>query len=308
MRKVIKVFSRPGKSLLRLMTKAEFKVLSWMSPDERARLTQQQIDILLGQRTDSPAAQASALNKELFAEVHAIPEHELGKLEEQVRSCCRTRNYSPEFTEAQFSHRFRFYLTVKWLKTIVGMDCNVTALELGGGEVASDILHDSFPQVRWQNSQGDLRYPWQNIANESLDLIVGMEIVEHLADLPDGINHGFFKTGLKAFLTEAYRVLKADGVLFITTPNAGSIIHLEYALRGGAPWLYLLHNREYTIYELQDELTKAGFKIERWQAVHCMSIDAFKDHMLTFQLLLSYSRETAHRGDDLFIIAKKIPY
>jgi SAM-dependent methyltransferase len=276
-----------------------------MSPDERVRLTQQQIDILLGHRTDSPLAQARALNQELFADVSAIPEHERDNIEEQVRSYCRVRNYSAEFAEAQFSHRFRFYLTAKWLKSIAGSDQNITALELGGGEVASDILHDSFPHIHWQNSQGDLRYPWQNIADESLDLIVGMEIVEHIADLPDGINHGFFRTGLKALLAEAHRVLKADGTLFITTPNAGSIVHLEYALNGGAPWLYSPHNREYTIYELQDELAQAGFTIERWQAVHCMSVDAYKDHTPAFQLLLSRPYATAHRGDDLFIIARK---
>jgi SAM-dependent methyltransferase len=260
---------------------------------------------LLGHRTDSPLAQASALNQGLFADVDTIPESARLALEEQVRSYCKARGYSPDYTEAQFSHRFRFYLTVKWLKTIRGIDQNIAALELGGDDIASDILHDSFPHVHWQNSQGDLRYPWQNIADGSIDLIIGMEVVEHLADLPDGINHGFFRTGLKALLAEAHRVLKADGTLFITTPNAGSIVHLEYALNGGAPWLYPPHNREYTIYELQDELAQAGLTIERWQAAHCMTVDAYKDHTPAFQLLLSRPYETANRGDDLFILAKK---
>jgi predicted SAM-dependent methyltransferase len=305
LRKVLKKFAGPGKHLLRLMTKAEYRILSLFSPDERARNTQQQIDILLGQQTHLPIAQANALNKGLFADIYAIPEHEWVEFEEHVRAFCRERSFLPDYTEAIFSHRYRYYLTIKWLQSIVGLNPTIIALELGGEEVATDFLRDKFPHVQWQNTHGDLRYRWKNIANESLDLIVGMEIVEHLADLPDGFNHGFFRTGLKALLAEAYRVLKADGVLFITTPNAGSIVHLESALNGASPWFFSLHNREYTIYELQDELAQAGFTIKRWQAVHCMTIDSCKDHTQIFQLLLSRSYQTANRGDDLFIIAGK---
>ncbi len=77
-------------------------------------------------------------------------------------------------------------------------------------------------------------------------------------------------------------------------------------MSGGAPWIYPPHVREYTIYELQDEIAQAGFSIERWQVVHCMTVDACKDHAPTFQFLISSPYQTANRGDDLFIIAKKI--
>ncbi len=149
LRKILKKFAGPGKSFMRLMTETEYKIFSWMSPDERDRLTRQQIDILCGGGYSPSAQQASALNKGLFADVSAIPEPKQVKLAEQVRSYCRARNYSPEYTVAQLSHRFRFYLTVQWLKSIAGMDHDFSALELGGEDIATDILHASFPQVHW---------------------------------------------------------------------------------------------------------------------------------------------------------------
>jgi hypothetical protein len=307
LRKTLKKFAKPGMGLVRLMTKAEHKILSFFGPEERARLTQQQIDILLSKQPQSPIARANALNKELFADIYAIPEHERIALEVKIRAFCKKRNFLPDYTEAVFSHRYRFYFTLKWLRSIPGINTALVALELGGEDVATDLLREYFPQVQWLNTQGDLRQPWSAIANDSLDLIISMEIVEHLADLPDGINHGFFGTGLKAFLAEAHRTLKSDGVLFITTPNVGSIVHLIYALDGNSPWLYSLHNREYTIYDLEDALGQSGFTIDRWKAVHCMSVDAYTDHTPAFQLLLSHSHQTANRGDDLFIIARKTP-
>jgi SAM-dependent methyltransferase len=305
LRRLLKKILKPCKGLFRLITIVEYKILSPLSPPELAKLTQQQIDILLNYQPDAPLARANALNKDLFADVRTIPDRERVEFEEQVRSYCKARNYLPDFTEAVFIHRFRFYLTVNWLRSIVGSDTNITALELGGEEVATDILRNSFPLIQWNHHHGDLRYPWHDVADESVDLVVGMEIVEHLADLPDGYNPGFRRTGLKAMLAETYRVLKDGGILFLTTPNAGSIIHLEYALDGVSPWYYPLHNREYTIDELQDELAQAGFVVERWQAVHCMTVDAYQNHIPAFQLLLNRSCETANRGDDLFIIAKK---
>jgi SAM-dependent methyltransferase len=305
LRKILKKFLKPGIGILQLMTKAETKMLSLVSPVERNRITQQQIDILLGHRTNLPLSQASALNNELFADIHSIPDDEWSQFEEQVRSFCRARNFPPEYTQEQVRHKYRFYLTVRWIQSMMKPDHDIVALEMGEEGIATDILRSYFPHVQWHLTEGDLRYPWQTIASESVDLIVSMEVLEHLADLPDGINHGFFKTGLKAVINECYRVLKPGGVLFITTPNAGSITHLENALVGAIPWHYRFHNREYTIYELQDEIAQAGFTIERWKAVHCMTIDTNKDHTQTFQMLLSRPYETTNRGDDLFIVAKK---
>ncbi len=253
----------------------------------------------------APLLQAEALNTELFSDIHSISPNDLMRFEQEIITFCNKRNCGDEYTKHLLSHKYRYYLTLTWLETIIGAQKGMVALEMGGEGLSSDLLRAHFPQVTWKVTQGDLRYPWSDVPAESVDLIVSMEVLEHLSDLPDGINHGFFRTGLKATLKESCRVLKPGGMMMITTPNAGSIIHLESSLAGLRPWFYVHHIREYAIQELLDELSEAGFVIHRWKAVHCLSSDLFPNHVRAFQMLVDYQQPTANRGDDLFIVAGK---
>ena len=97
--------------------------------------------------------------------------------------------------------------------------------------------------------------------NESVDVVIFFEILEHLLYDP-----------MHAFL-EINRVLKKDGFLFISTPNLNSAKAFQKMLRGNNPNLYTpyrelekvyeRHNREFTIKEVELLTSKSGFSIDK---------------------------------------------
>ena len=97
--------------------------------------------------------------------------------------------------------------------------------------------------------------------DESFDGVVFCEVLEHLTTDP------------MAALAEIHRVLKLDGWLLVTTPNAAWyeniarlwLAHNKYdAYSAHGP--YGRHNREYTLPELQNLLQTMGFDIQRIEA------------------------------------------
>jgi len=197
-------------------------------------------------------------------------------------------------------------ITEKWIDEILqSRTGKITAVDLGVESVTSDYWRFKFPGVLWQNTDWDLRYPWK-LPESSVDLIVCTEMVEHLSDQPNDIfNEGFYKLGFIALLNESYKALKPGGHLFITTPNAASVLHIKLALQGDPPWFFIKHVREYTLNEVLNQTREAGFEIIRARDIHCMSIMAFSDFSPIFQILLENGFSTNGRGDDLFVVARK---
>jgi SAM-dependent methyltransferase len=169
---------------------------------------------------------ASLLNENLFSDVRSIPQGEMDLFEKDIRILCSSYEYSQGYTANWVSHRFRLYITIKWIQQVIKNipNSNRYALELGEETLATDLLRKYIPQVKWKNTEGDLRYPWGE-TSQSAELIVCTELLEHVSDLPEGISDSFRKTGMIALLKECFRVLKPGGFLLVTTPNAGSIIH-----------------------------------------------------------------------------------
>ncbi len=99
------------------------------------------------------------------------------------------------------------------------------------------------------------------LAEESVDLVLAMEILEHLAIDP------------LQFLAEAARVLRPGGHLLVTTPNIASHRNAVKALAGEAPQSFGLfvpvggahgrHNREYVPREVEALGRAAGFETAR---------------------------------------------
>ncbi len=94
--------------------------------------------------------------------------------------------------------------------------------------------------------------------DSSFDVVLFCEIVEHLVSDPVVV------------LEQIHRVLKPGGYLVLSTPNVarrenvcrlaeGENIYDPYSRYG----IYGRHNREYTTKELQELLTKVGFKVEQ---------------------------------------------
>jgi len=146
------------------------------------------------------------------------------------------------------------------------------------------------------NSERD---PWP-YADESFDLVTGMEILEHLALDP------YF------FFAEANRVLKPGGHMLLTTPNVTSHRGVWKMLNGIAPYsfgifvpsggVYGRHNREYAPPELAEIGQAAGF-----ETVTLQTVDVYdrKIDPGTAELLVNRGDELSLRGETIFYLARK---
>jgi len=109
---------------------------------------------------------------------------------------------------------------------VIGLDQSIYALTFARSKGKSLFL------------VGDLnRLP---IKEKSFDLIIAMDILEHLEDDMKGIS-------------ESYRVLNKGGILIVTVP--------AFNFLWGAQDLITGHKRRYTKKEIMEKLKKAGFDI-----------------------------------------------
>ena len=102
------------------------------------------------------------------------------------------------------------------------------------------------------------------LADESADLILFTEVIEHLP------------TNAQKVLAECRRVLNAGGQLVLTTPNANNLANRVRRLLGRQTDITAddwgarpqqKHQREYTQKEMMAMLKKAGFKIVRIEKI-----------------------------------------
>lgn len=242
------------------------------------------------------------LNRELFSNVSSIPPQEMESTNKLIHEYCRLSNLNPAYG---INHGPRLILSKNWLQTVLPTEGHFTALDLGAEGISTFLWKQWFPNIQWENTNFDLRFRW-DLPDTFVDFIVCTEVIEHLPDQPNAIyNEGFGKFGVRSLLQESFRVLKPGGVIFITTPNAASMLHLRAALLKIPPWFFDMHIREYTLEEVTTEVKKAGFEVFRAQDVHCMSTTLYPDFISLFELLQLNGYSTERRGDDLFILARK---
>ncbi len=137
--------------------------------------------------------------------------------------------------------------------------------------------------------------------DNTIDLVLAMEVFEHFAIDP------------RFFLRQSARVLKDDGHLLITTPNAVSHQGVTKALEGhNAPYsfgqfvpsggVYGRHNREFTANELRAIAESAGF-----DTVLLTTADVYDDEInpRTAELLVSRGDDLQLRGENIIYIGRK---
>lgn len=249
---------------------------------------------------------ARELNRVLFSNVTQLNKSEIEKNIKEMRRLSEARGYDKNDQDLWDTHVYRMMLSEIWIGEIVkSLTEQAKVMDLGVESVTSDYWRLKFPGVAWSNTNWDLRYPWKTEAGTT-DLIVCTELVEHLSDQANEIfNEGFYKSGFFVLLRESYQALKPGGYLFLTTPNAASVLHIKLTLQGDPPWFFIKHVREYTMNEVVEQVKGAGFEIVRNKDIHCMSIGTHPDFTSIFQILLENGYDTNGRGDDLYILARK---
>lgn len=122
----------------------------------------------------------------------------------------------------------------------------------------------------------------------TFDLVLFCELLEHL---PYDPTHA---------LAESHRVLKDDGWLVLTTPNAARLDNLARMIEGRNVYeplsgygVYGRHNREYTVGELRDLLADLGYAVDDVFAADVTPRPVDPDDLPT-----GFTVE--HRGDNLF--------
>lgn len=87
------------------------------------------------------------------------------------------------------------------------------------------------------------------LRDDEVDLVVSFQVIEHLHDIP-------------SYLASLRRVTRPGGEVWIATPN-----RLTFTPEGDVP-VNPFHVREFAADELHDELTAAGFVVDRLLGVH----------------------------------------
>jgi len=156
--------------------------------------------------------------------------------------------------------------------------------------IGVDILKQRVDEI---NKQGRYRFIEANVEKlpfqEEFDVVVAGEIVEHV-----------YNCGL--FLDSAWRALKQNGKLIITTPNAYSLTGIIYSIFRRKERCHPEHVCYYSPQTLRYLVERHGFSIDE---LHCMSrpsqsrlIEIMRALVIRWNPLL---------GEKIVVIASKTP-
>lgn len=247
-------------------------------------------------------AQAAGLNRRLYEDNPDINPSLVDFVDLQIEAIGLALGYPPAYREAWHQHRYRLAATIEAMRPILRPGLRV--LEIGQHTLTTDLINDHFPGLQLSFTEWDIRSPWA-CEPDSFDVIICMEVLEHLSDLPKGLGETVEFTGIKAYLEQAFRALRPGGVMFATTPNSTSIVCLRNLMLGVPGFFYRLHFREYARYELTEFIEQAGFAIDVFRSVYCLTRATPIDYTPVYEALLAHGMPLDDRGDDWFITVRK---
>ena len=206
-------------------------------------------------------------------------------------------------------HAKRYSESLMFINPLLNSSAKV--LELGEPGPFTFLIEQLYPGITIDYAQEDLRYSVSK-GSDCYDLILNMEVIEHIKDQKESILTEVDFSGLKQFIRECYRVLKTSGKMFITTPNAGSYNSMNLLFNHEPAWMWRYHFREYSPKELSDFLREAGFEVTRLVTLHVWPQRS--DHRYTriirlldkLKAMLRFNSSCEFlRGDEIFLICEK---
>ena len=214
-------------------------------------------------------------------------------------------HFDNDYTKVHFN---RFKKSIEYLKS-TGVDYK-NILECGEPSVFTDLLKEAYPEAKITHTDGDLRHTLG--VKGTFDLVISMEIIEHLKDIEDYKKGDYEKmstwqySGVKSYLNLVKKVSDLDTVFFISTPNVNTYKSIEHLLYGYCPFMYQPHVRELSLSEIFNLLAGEGFNIIRRDVVDVWNShnvpDSFKREIDALSRKLKANVE---RGDNVFLICKK---
>eukprot|EP00966_Prymnesium_polylepis_P110841 2563926-Prymnesium_polylepis.1 len=186
-------------------------------------------------------------------------------------------------------------------------------LELSDKSQLARGIEHFFPRITLSTTAFDLRRPFP-LPDSALafDLVLHNEILEHLKDSeqPGMSVHEiatFQASGIRTNLKECYRVLRPDGMLFLSTPNLNTYRSIHNLLTMKHAFAFAPHPRELSFGDVGEFVRRAGFALVRHTAVESWRYGQMNlTRMAALQQFMVANRYTLqHREDDTFVLAKR---
>ena len=208
-------------------------------------------------------------------------------------------------------HFYRYLNSYIYLNENNLLNEDYKILEIGSKTLFADLIKRFNQKIQIDSTHpNDLIYPFADKLKDKYDIILCMEVIEHIKDqesdeLKDKVL--FNESGINNLLSECNKLLKKDGKIFITTPNVNSYKSIVNLLYSGHPYNFKPHVRELSIYDLERLLKNNNLIIE-----NIKFIDSWKDSVpkkniikIIDDTLEKLKIKNIKREDNIFILAKK---
>ena len=211
--------------------------------------------------------------------------------------------YSTEVTSSQISSDSPLFQRTKKAYELVKDKIHGNILEIGPGEgygleilsqTQKDLSISAVDKSKYAIQRLKNKFPNANviqqrvpplskIASDSQDFVIAFQVIEHIKN----DTH---------FLKEIHRVLKPNGTLFLTTPNANRSVSRN-------PW----HYREYTFEELQ-ELSNSIFQVSKVKGITGseVAMNYYEENKKSVAKILKWDIFKLEKHAPRFIL--KLPY
>jgi len=201
-----------------------------------------------------------------------------------------------------------------WLDEFFEPTDHPKILEIGAPTLFTETLRAKYKPCNIENTIFDVRIPGWSFEDNSMDLVLCMEVLEHLGDIDiprkDGVPEwDFLRNGMKTCLKECHRILKPGGALFVTTPNLNSLSCLASLAYMGPVYTWGAHVYEMGFNTAVDLVREPDFRI-----IHAATEEPYLDQKDWLEkqrradahtMLVSINAPLTNRGETTFIIGRK---